>query len=485
MADNSKYNKRCKFIDDEAEVSGTASTDEDEPQGELSQTQPDHSCEVDLSDVEDRLKRTDSDQREFLRSAHDNLVQKQQLPPLSPTIIDLLATEEQLPPEVPTTTTTTTTPVVIEDPIPASAEPVHCKRFRIRSTKIALTYPQCPVSIIGMTDFIRMKTSKYKTNIIVTSMEDHRKTDGRHLHVYVETLDPINTSDCHFFDFSDVNCMGIETVYHPNIKLVKDKEGWLKYVCKDGNVYCYPIYFDWKVYIKQTEQHKTTASAKITEAINTGESLRDIRNNFAPFMLLHSKQVTQFYNDYHSDLLEIEAEKKWSKIIRLDADTPPGSAYQQAIDNAQIARWITRNTIDKRYQFRDSNLWIYGETKIGKTTLVETLKNAGCNICNIDYGTPFYDGLTDKTQLIVFDEYKAQRTITEMNKLCDGSTGRYNIKGGSFLKTKPIPVLVLSNFSIQEAYHNSDQKHLETLINRFDVIHVEHHILVKLVINQI
>jgi len=68
-----------------------------------------------------------------------------------------------------------------------------------------------------------------------------------------------------------------------------------------------------------------------------------------------------------------------------------------------------------------------------------------------------------------------------MNKLTDGSHAQVDVKGLStgFQFKKPMPVLVLSNFSIAEAYHNSDQAHLETLSGRFIEINVTDFIVVN------
>lgn len=125
----------------------------------------------------------------------------------------------------------------------------------------------------------------------------------------------------------------------------------------------------------------------------------------------------------------------------------------------------------KKHEFRGMNLWIKGPTKCGKTSLVQRLIELGLNVYTVDYDTEFWDGINDETQLIVFDEFKAQRKITQMNLICDGHNCRLNIKGGSYQLNRPLPVMVLSNFTISEAYHKSDQEHLKTLEGRF--IHLE------------
>ena len=151
---------------------------------------------------------------------------------------------------------------------------------------------------------------------------------------------------------------------------------------------------------------------------------------------------------------------KWDRIQKF---------VGQGIKDMEIAGWLNDHLL-KKHGFRQINTWIKAPTKSGKTTLVEMLKDNGCIILNVNLDSKFYDGISDDTQLFVFDEYKAQKTITEMNKLCDGSRCRVDIKGSSYQLIKPIPVLVLSNFTIKEAYCNSDQDHLKTLLSRFRII---------------
>ena len=138
----------------------------------------------------------------------------------------------------------------------------------------------------------------------------------------------------------------------------------------------------------------------------------------------------------------------------------------------RITGWLNHNVIAKQHKFGSKNLWLYGKTRMGKTSLKQLLNQAGLNMHEIDMGSTFYDGLNDETQLIVYDEFKGQKTITDMNRICDGSITRLNTKGGSFLKTNPTPVLVLSNYTIKDCYSHTDEAHLETLQRRFTEIEI-------------
>ena len=79
-----------------------------------------------------------------------------------------------------TTTTCTTTPT------PNTSEPKVRGKFCLRHKKIGLTYPQCPLSPMYVCDFLRTNFSNYEPKLIIVSQEDHKKTDGKHLHAYIE-----------------------------------------------------------------------------------------------------------------------------------------------------------------------------------------------------------------------------------------------------------------------------------------------------------
>ena len=74
--------------------------------------------------------------------------------------------------------------------------------------------------------------------------------------------------------------------------------------------------------------------------------------------------------------------------------------------------------------------------------------------------------------LVVFDEFKGQRSITWMNGFCDGSPFQVSRRGTApFLKTKNLPCLVLSNFSIRMAYSKVDNvDRLAPLMARFEEV---------------
>lgn len=328
-------------------------------------------------------------------------------------------------------------------------------RFQLRNKQIGLTYPQCALDKVFVKEALESKCSKYGPCVVV-AQENHHKTDGKHLHCYVQLETPLSTRDPHFFDI----IINSTTKYTAHIDIVKFVPGWLKYITKADKHPETTLGFSVERLLSAKKEKKATISANIAARIQEGATLRDIRIEQPGFMLLHSRQVTEFYCKLKEDKKVEERKSKWSQVVNFDAP------LDQTFTNSRIAGWLNDHLL-KTHQFRGINLWIKGPTKCGKTSLVQRLIELGLDVFPVTYDTDFWDGISDDTQLIVFDEFKAQRKITQMNLICDGHNCRLNIKGGFYSLDRPLPVLVLSNFTIKEAYVHSDQEHLTTLEGRF------------------
>ncbi len=85
-----------------------------------------------------------------------------------------------------------------------------------------------------------------------------------------------------------------------------------------------------------------------------------------------------------------------------------------------------------------------------------------------DYDDKDYD-------LIVMDEFKGQKSITWMNGFTQGSPFPIHRRYEGTIKKKNLPVIVLSNYSIEGAYEKVNMfnpERLNSLKNRFEVVNV-------------
>lgn len=83
---------------------------------------------------------------------------------------------------------------------------------------------------------------------------------------------------------------------------------------------------------------------------------------------------------------------------------------------------------------------------------------------------------THDWDLIVLDEFLGQRSVTYMNELCEGGHMWMSQKGEQpVLKTKNIPVIVLSNHSLEEIYSKVAKETpvlFKALLSRFEIVYV-------------
>lgn len=104
------------------------------------------------------------------------------------------------------------------------------KRFRICSTKIFLTYPQCPLTTTEARDQLLSKSALASATGHVIAREKH--ADGNHhLHCYIEAETPMSVSSATELDLTGAD----GTNYHGNYQTVRSRGRVLKYVTKESD----------------------------------------------------------------------------------------------------------------------------------------------------------------------------------------------------------------------------------------------------------
>ena len=98
-------------------------------------------------------------------------------------------------------------------------------RFRIRSTRLFLTYPKCP--ILPAEALAQVSRVVSPTGWIVAKEKHADGTD--HLHVYLESTEPMVVVSATALDLKNE-----ETTYHGNYQAARSRNAVKKYVQKDG-----------------------------------------------------------------------------------------------------------------------------------------------------------------------------------------------------------------------------------------------------------
>ena len=277
--------------------------------------------------------------------------------------------------------------------------------------------------------------------------EEQHKDGTPHLHVYLQFHDRIHTRQLDYFDFIADK--------HGNYQVAKSQRGSVDYVTKAGN------YIVKGLDVEQIKKKKSSKSTDVAKMLMDGKSLSEI-NEVDPGYFMVNKRKLEDYEQWVS----VEKHKK-SK----DAWIPP-CIYALTDANLQIAKWIVSNVRSIR-KFKAPQLFITGPKNLGKTSLIEWLSKS-LSVYHIPQTEDFYDLYSDDYDLVVFDEFKGQKTIQWMNLFLQGSPMNIRKKGSQYMKMKNLPVIILSNYTLGDCYPKArDDGRLDTLLARVDVVEVD------------
>lgn len=100
------------------------------------------------------------------------------------------------------------------------------KKFRLNSSKIFLTYPQCSVSKEDLWAYLNEFFDKFNVSNCIVAAEKHE--DGSdHLHAYVDLGKKWDCKNANALDYKG---------FHPNMQSARSPSQVMKYVMKDGDV---------------------------------------------------------------------------------------------------------------------------------------------------------------------------------------------------------------------------------------------------------
>lgn len=95
------------------------------------------------------------------------------------------------------------------------------RKFMIAGKNLFLTYSRCNISLKEAYEQIKKiieeKSNKVKNYMLVR--EEHKESEGYHIHVYIETIKRYHTINPRKFDIKDVD----GEIYHGKYEVVKSK----------------------------------------------------------------------------------------------------------------------------------------------------------------------------------------------------------------------------------------------------------------------
>lgn len=309
------------------------------------------------------------------------------------------------------------------------------RNFRLNAKNLFLTYPQCEEH----PDFLIEQCRAYwgeDLQWVVCGREQHQ--DGNdHLHVVIGLKKKVN--------LRNADCLDFLAGKHGDYRSMGSKKKALEYATKDGD------YEEWgietSVYLEAQRSHKSQQSVKVAEGVMNGDTLASLNGQFPGFFLMNLPKI-QTYQSWFETMQSLDS----GNLKDFPTIFPLGLSNTEV----RILTWIGGNLIGRPHRaFSSKQLFLYGITSLGKTSLLILLAKF-FRIFWTPMDEDFYDGYSDKDyDLIVMDEFKAQKKITWLNGFVQGSPHKLRIKGGQIMKRKNLPVIVTSNYRIAGCYYKA------------------------------
>lgn len=315
--------------------------------------------------------------------------------------------------------------------------------FRMNGKNFILTFPQCATTKEEAAERLQQQWKDELQGYIVC--EEQHKDGTPHLHVFLKFHQRKN--------FKTADCMDFIGGKHGNYQVCRSAKKSIEYVTKAGK------YVAEGVDVESVRKQKT--GDKICGMLDDGKSLFEIKEEEKGYFLMNKRKIEEY-----AAWVQCENSKK----SKLDWVEPKTDGLTDA--NKQIAEWICKNIRQTR-TFKAPQLFIFGKPNLGKTSLVEWLKKF-LSVYLMPTTEEFYDHYSDDYDLVVLDEFKGQKTIQFLNEFLQGSSMSIRKKGSQGLKKKNLPVIILSNYSLEECYPkaNADGR-LDSLRARLEICEVD------------
>lgn len=331
--------------------------------------------------------------------------------------------------------------------------------FRVAGKHFFLTYARCPVELEYAVSFFIANFGGALSGCTV-ARELHQ--DGcQHLHVCLSFDVRKDYRNPRIFD------MEFEGLaFHPNVQVARSVQHVLRYVTKYGE------FIKEGTHLQVSVARSGSATAEVAKRALSGEPLLALCNENPGVFMLHKKRLEELVLWHGEQTALTNLIEKASSIPSRLQSVSIDQVASLSPSEREIFLWLVENIRSEPRAFKQKQLYLWGPPNSGKSSLLSLLM-----IHLPTYVMPtedFYDLFDPKLhRLVILDEFRAQKTIQFLNQWADGQVMSIRKKGSQGLKSVNLPLIICSNFSIREAYSKSDEAHLESLICRFNAVHVE------------
>jgi len=250
---------------------------------------------------------------------------------------------------------------------------------------------------------------------------------------------------------------------HGDYRACRRWQNAVKYIMKDGNYLAEG--FEPEAILNALKSKKSSLYEEIAIRMQQGATVKDICSTNPGFVLKELKNLQNFEAFISTTNLEPPVKTfygcEYSKVLRM---------YE--LHNNLIAEWLNKNLLVPDRPHKQQQLWIAGPPNIGKTHLLNSLRQY-CNVYIVPYDNNWYDDYTDDYDIAVMDEFVGQKTINFLNQFLEGAQMKLNRRNiFPYVKKKNIPVIIMSNFTPKECFHNKELQCLDALLTRLLVVEV-------------
>ncbi len=317
------------------------------------------------------------------------------------------------------------------------------KQFQLNTKTLFCTWPQ---NETPKEKALKRIVKAWPVEWAIVAQEQH-KDGNNHLHAVVRFTAPMRFGKQSFADFVATK--------HGNYQSARGVKASIKYVKKAGDFVVHGV-----LPVDQVT-NREAPTTRVAKMIMAGKTLEEIKLEEPGVFFQYRKKIDEMMT-YESAISQEDNLSEWCPL------TPKPSMPSHKL---ALVKWLNENICTKEPRpFKQDQLWIVSPPGTGKTTLCTWLEKF-CRIYWMPLEETFYDEyFDDRVDLVVFDEYKANKTITFMNSFLQGMC-QIRKKGTQYMKRANPPCIITSNYSPEECYNKSGDTALTALHTRIQVLH--------------
>lgn len=313
-------------------------------------------------------------------------------------------------------------------------------RFNLNAKKFFLTFPQCEVSKQVAADNLQAKWGE-DIEAYAIAAEHHAATEddpvgGPHLHmvVHFKTQKHFRSADC--FDF----ICGKHGDYQVQKGRLCDVA---KYLTKEDTA---PLCFN--IDLEAAMRKRASKYDEIAKKILEGADYDQIIEEHPGVALREKRKLEEFI--------------EYAKVKRAKLNVPDYPSWLN-VNDVEIPIGMPR-------QHRATQYYIWGPPGIGKSSIINRLKDAGYRGFALPYNGHWEDWSDTDYDFAYADEFHGQVKITELNNFLAGDLMHLPCRYRNKLKCKNVTTLILSNYPLSEQYKNVPEASRLALASRLTVI---------------